>query len=175
MLNDAKATDTMGPFVSIVTPRVNHVRTGSRVEFRAIASDKSGISKVVFSTNGVLALTENLYPYQFFWTAPTNAGQTMTVTAKAYDMVGNTTVSTIQIVSQDPVTVTLTNNDAANTSSFNTAGNWDSGQMPGIGNDYIVRPGLTLRTPVDNEPHVFAGDSLTLGGTFAFKQTNVIT
>jgi beta-mannanase len=175
LLNDAQTTDTMGPFVSIVNPAVRHVRTGSRVEFDVTASDKSGMDKIVFSTNGVVAHTENLYPYQYFWTAPASAGQTTTITAKAYDTLGNTSVSTIQVVSQDPVTVNLTNNDASGSTSFDTAGNWDSGQLPTVGNDYIVGAAYTLRTPADNQAYVFAGDSLTLAGTFSFKQTNVIT
>jgi len=175
LLNDATSTDTLGPFVSLTLPAVNHVRTGSRVQFYAAASDKSGVSKVVFYTNGVSAHTENLYPFQYFWTAPTNNGLTITVVAKAYDTAGNTSTSTIQIVALDPVTVNLTNNDASGSSSFNTAGNWDSGQLPTVGNDYVVGPSYTLRTPTDNLPAMFSGDSLTLAGSFAFKETNVIT
>jgi len=34
--------------------------------------------------------------------------------------------------------VTLTNTDASGTSSFNAAGNWDSGAAPASGNDYCL-------------------------------------
>jgi hypothetical protein len=175
MTNDATAVDTNAPFVSIVKPAMNHVRTGSRVEFRALASDKSGINKVQFLTNNVLAHTENLDPFQYFWTAPTNAGQSFTIIAKAFDTNGNTAVSTIQIVTRNANLVSLTNSDAANTTSFDMTGNWDSGQLPMAGDDFFVGSAYTLRTPTDNQTYNFAGDSLTLAGTFSFKQSNVVS
>ena len=86
-----------------------------------------------------------------------------------------TAVSTVQIITQDADMVNLTNTDAINTTSFSSAGNWDSGQLPMAGNDYVVGPAYTIRTPIDNQAYAFAGDSLTVAGTFSFKQTNVIT
>jgi len=72
--------------------------------------------------------------------------------------------------------VNLTNSDAANTSSFNTAGNWDSGAAPSVGYSYNVGSAYTLRTPTNQaQAYAFAGDSLTLAGVLSFKMTNVIT
>ncbi len=175
LLNDATATDTMPPFVSIVSPTTGFVTNGTVVNFIASASDKSGIAKVIFSLNGVAQQTNNSPPYQFFWTTPFPAGITYSVAATAYDNAGNSAASTIQVVSQDANVVTLTNSDAFNTSSFNTTGNWDSGQPPTAGYGYVVGPGYILRTPTNNSAYTFTGDSLTLSGTFYFKQTNVIT
>ncbi|MEO5714701.1 MAG: autotransporter-associated beta strand repeat-containing protein [Luteolibacter sp.] len=102
LVNDAKSTDTMGPFVSIEKPGFNKVAAGTLIEILVSASDKSGVNKVEYSINGVLTHTENIAPYQYFWPVPAGAGTTYTLVAKAFDAVGKTTVSTITVVSQDP-------------------------------------------------------------------------
>jgi hypothetical protein len=58
-------------------------------------------------------------------------------------------------------TVTLTNSDAAGTSSYNSAGNWGSGAAPAAGNNYFTSTN-GLRTPADANDYVFQGGSLTL-------------
>jgi len=69
----------------------------------------------------------------------------------------------------------LTANDALNTSSFNTAGNWSGGGAPSAGNNYLSA-GYYLRTPPNNNTYVFQGNSLTLsGGGMAFKGNGPIT
>ena len=77
--------------------------------------------------------------------------------------------------------VTYTNNDASGTSSFSGIGatNWDSGQAPAAGNDYVVS-GKTLRSPTNGLPaakYIFAGDSLTFGQScqFLIKGSNTLT
>lgn len=72
--------------------------------------------------------------------------------------------------------VTLTADDPFGTTSFNSAGKWDSGAAPVAGNDYFTS-GFQIRTPSSGTPGPFAGDSLTIGagGTFLFKTTGVIT
>lgn len=60
-------------------------------------------------------------------------------------------------------TVTMTGGDGFGTSSFNSAGTWDSGAAPGAGNDYY-NAGYLLRTPADGNSHTFAGESLTITG-----------
>lgn len=102
LLNDAKATDTMAPFVSIDVPRANLVQAGVVNEIRSSAFDKSGVSKVEFTVNGELKHTETRFPYQFFWQAPSGAGATHTIVCKAYDAAGNTSTSTIQALSVNP-------------------------------------------------------------------------
>ncbi len=100
--NDAKATDTMAPFVSIDLPRVNFVHAGMTNEIRTHASDKSGITKVEYSVNGVLQHTETLFPYQYFWPTPSGPGLSYTIACKAFDGQGNTATSTIQVLSVNP-------------------------------------------------------------------------
>src|SRR5205823_5494925 len=84
LLNDATTTDTMAPFVSIVSPTMDRVTNGTLVKFLALASDKSGVSRVVFSLNGVAQQTNNSPPYQFLWTVPAGGGISYTVAAMAY-------------------------------------------------------------------------------------------
>ena len=72
--------------------------------------------------------------------------------------------------------VSLTSSDAVNTSSLNSAGNWDNAQPPSPANDYFVATNFTLRTPTNQAvAYTFEGGPLTLAGVFAFKMTNVIT
>ncbi|MBC2603229.1 PEP-CTERM sorting domain-containing protein [Puniceicoccus vermicola] len=70
--------------------------------------------------------------------------------------------------------ILLTANDAGGTSSFNTAGNWDSGQAPQAGNDYETN-GFILKTPDDNGDYTFAGDSLTVNSRMDLVGSGLIT
>ncbi|HTV43011.1 MAG TPA: autotransporter-associated beta strand repeat-containing protein [Candidatus Sulfotelmatobacter sp.] len=58
----------------------------------------------------------------------------------------------------------LTANDALGSSSFNSAGNWNSGAAPAAGNTYSTEHWL-LRSPTSAGSYTFGGDSLTVGGT----------
>lgn len=60
-------------------------------------------------------------------------------------------------------TATMTADDGFGSSSFNTAGHWDSAAAPAAGNDYF-NGGFLLRTPADTGSYTFAGDSLTITG-----------
>ena len=61
-------------------------------------------------------------------------------------------------------TVTLTADNAAGTSSFDTATGWSNAAAPSAGNDYDSN-GFTLRTPATTtSAYTFAGDSLTVTG-----------
>lgn len=76
-------------------------------------------------------------------------------------------------------TVTLTEQDALNTSSFNTALHWSNGAAPSAGNDYVVNI-PRLRTPATAGAYTFAGNSLTIGtatGNMSYKTvgSNTIT
>lgn len=57
-------------------------------------------------------------------------------------------------------TVGLLANDAAGSTSFNTAGHWSNGQTPSGTNDYNTS-GFQLRSPGDANSYTFAGESLT--------------
>jgi beta-mannanase len=99
LLNDGTTTDTQAPFVSIIRPATDTVTNGTTVGFLALAADKSGISNVVFSVNGVAQQTNRVPPYQFSWAVPFSGGTTNTIAATAYDNAGNSAASIIQVVS----------------------------------------------------------------------------
>lgn len=60
-----------------------------------------------------------------------------------------------------PTTVTLTNSDAATTSSFNAAGQWSNALAPNSLTDYLTGTN-GLRTPTNAVNYIFGGHSLTL-------------
>lgn len=69
-------------------------------------------------------------------------------------------------------TIPLDSADAANTSSFNSSGNWRSGAAPSSGNTYTVGAGLRLRTPTGSASYTFGGDSLVIGNGFSLADSN---
>ncbi len=70
----------------------------------------------------------------------------------------------------------MNTNDAVNTSSFNSGLHWTGGAAPATGNTYQTSNFL-LRTPANNTPVTFAGDSLEIqtGGEFRIKTSATIT
>ncbi|HEY4417740.1 MAG TPA: polysaccharide lyase family 8 super-sandwich domain-containing protein [Verrucomicrobiae bacterium] len=68
----------------------------------------------------------------------------------------------------DASKITLTNNDAFGATSFDVAGNWSNGRAPNVTNDYSTTGFWAMRSPTDGNSHVFAGNSLTLGGPAGF-------
>ena len=180
LLNDATATDTMPPFVSITSPAADLVTNGAVVNFAASASDKSGVDKVIFSLNNVAQQTNNSPPYQFSWTVPYQGVMTDTVTATAYDTAGNFAASTIQVLSQGAVATNI----------FQTAGesspmDWNSAiwgtpaAVPVSTNNYETPGAFAVRTSNINTsttPESFAGNSLQIdaGGILYLKHNNSV-
>src|SRR5690349_8818708 len=80
----------------------------------------------------------------------------------------------------DAANVTLTGNDAINTTSFNAAGLWSNAAAPSAANDYFTGA-FGLRTPSTAGNYTFLGNSLQLdaGGSLGLKTgtnpNNVIT
>jgi autotransporter-associated beta strand protein len=174
LTNDATTTDTMAPFVSIVSPATDLVHTGAVVNFLALASDKSGVSNVVFSLNGVARQTNNTPPYQFSWTVPAGGGITYTSVARAYDNAGNSAVSTIQVVSQAVAVTNIlqTVNEPSSPADWGNPAIWGTpAAVAGGGNHYETPGTFHVRTPNNTTPAAFAGDSLQIdsGGVLDLK------
>ncbi len=69
--------------------------------------------------------------------------------------------------------VTLTGVNGSATSSWNTPLQWDNGQMPAAGKFYFVPTNTLLRTPDNQWPAPFAGESLVFnGGNAILKHVN---
>ena len=94
------------PTVALTSPLPGAVLAGA-VTLSATASDASGISKVEFYANGVLKGTSfaAASPYTFNWNTTLVPNGTYSLTAKAYDKAGNTTVSaTVSVTVANPDT-----------------------------------------------------------------------
>lgn len=87
------------PTVALTSPANNaSVCEGVTVTISANASDSDGsISKVEFYDGTTLLGTDNTSPYSYNWTTATSG--TKTITAKAFDNTGATTVSTARTIS----------------------------------------------------------------------------
>jgi autotransporter-associated beta strand protein len=73
-------------------------------------------------------------------------------------------------------TITMNASDAINTSSFNSGLHWNGGAAPTTGNAYQTVSFL-LRSPTNQAPVAFAGDSLEIqaGGEFRLKTAAMVT
>ena len=95
------------PSVSLASP-VNSAAfgTGRTATLTANASDSDGIAKVEFYAGSMLIGTVTTAPYSFDWTNLQNG--TYTLTAKAYDTLGASTVSAPATITVQPIaTVTV--------------------------------------------------------------------
>jgi len=73
-------------------------------------------------------------------------------------------------------TISMNGSDAAGTNSFNTGLHWTGGASPSPGNAYQTGTNL-LRTPTNNAPVAFAGDSLEIqsNGELRINSTAIVT
>jgi autotransporter-associated beta strand protein len=172
LLNDATTKDTMPPFVSFVSPATDQITNGMAVTFVVLASDKSGVSNVVFAVNGVAQQTNHLPPYQFAWTVPASGPVIYNVTAQAYDNAGNSAVSTVRLsLPASASTNILQTVDQTTGLDWNTNSWGTPASVPGNGSSYETPAAFSVRTPNTTTPAAFAGDSLQIdsGGTFYLK------
>ena len=80
--------DTSAPTVSISAPTNNATVSGT-MTVTADVSDNIGVSRVEFYENGVLRAAVNSSPYSYKWDTSASANGAYTISAKAYDAVGN--------------------------------------------------------------------------------------
>jgi autotransporter-associated beta strand protein len=180
LLNDDTTTDTMPPFVSIVSPSTDLVTNGTVVNFLALASGKYGVSNVVFAVNGLAQQTNNSPPYQLSWTVPVQGVTAYTITATAYDTEGNSAVSTVQMVLQNIVTTNIlqTTNESS-PMDWNSAIWGSPADVPVSTNNYETPNGFAVRTSninTNTSPSSFAGNSLQIdaGGILYLKHNNIV-
>ena len=88
------APDTTAPTVSITAP-VNGAAVSGTVSVTASASDTgSGVARVEFYLDSVLTNTDTTSPYSWSWDTTTATAGAHTLSAKAYDVAGNSAPST---------------------------------------------------------------------------------
>ncbi len=92
------ASDTIAPTVSLTAPVNNAILSGTTT-ITANASDNVGVTKVEFYGNGVLLYATNVAPFSYSWNTTSVANGSYTLSAKAYDNVGNVGQSANAIIS----------------------------------------------------------------------------
>lgn len=116
LLEFSEPIDTTAPTVSITSP-VNGASVSEIVNLIANATDNIGIAKVEFYLDSVLLSTSTSSPYSISWNTSTTALGTHTLTAKAYDLSSNSTVSaTVSITVIDTTAPVVSITSPANNS-----------------------------------------------------------
>ncbi len=111
--------DTTAPTVSLSAPAAGAWVRGT-VALSATASDNFGVDRVEFLVNGVKVGTDYIAPYSIPWSTAGIATGSRTITARAWDTTGHSTLSSGRTVNVDntrPNGTVSINNGAANTNS----------------------------------------------------------
>jgi hypothetical protein len=95
------STDISVPSISLTAPAINAIYNSAQiVTINATATDSVGIYKVEFYDGAALLGTDNTFPYSYAWPITNANNGSRSLTAKAYDAVGNAGTSA-------PVTITI--------------------------------------------------------------------
>ncbi len=86
------SNDTTPPATSITAPAAGATVSGTTA-VSASASDNVGVTKVEFYLDGALQTTDTAAPYDWSWNTTASANGSHSLTSKAYDAAGNTTMS----------------------------------------------------------------------------------
>ena len=93
--------DTVAPTTAITAPLAGSTVSGT-TSVSATAADDTGVARVEFYLDGVLASTDTSAPYAWSWNTTTASNGSHTLSTKAYDAAGNVGTSA-------GVTVTVSN------------------------------------------------------------------
>ncbi|MFY2561576.1 M20/M25/M40 family metallo-hydrolase [Corallococcus terminator] len=106
----AAVADSVPPTVAITAPSTGATVSGL-VTLAANAADNVGIGRVEFFVDGNLVSTATTLPHAGAWNSAAVANGSHVVTARAYDLIGNTTTSTA---------VTVTSSNASSNAIYDT-------------------------------------------------------
>lgn len=95
------------PSISITSPQ-NGAVVGETITIKADAADDKGITKVEFYIDNVLKGTDTSSPYKWNWDTTKNKSGTHNIKAKAYDTINQTAEHTIQVIVDQPPTISIT-------------------------------------------------------------------
>ncbi|WPB82347.1 Ig-like domain-containing protein [Archangium violaceum] len=109
--------DNTAPVTAVSTPAQSALLRGT-VPVSATASDAVGVTKVEFYAGTTLLGTSTIAPYAVSWDTTTVASGSVTLTTKAYDAVGNVSVSAARTVTVDNSAPTVAITSPANGTSF---------------------------------------------------------
>jgi M6 family metalloprotease-like protein len=86
------SSDTTAPATSITSPS-NGATVSGTTTVSANASDDTGVTRVDFLVDGVVAASDSSSPYSFSWDTTTASNGTHSLTSRAYDAAGNSATS----------------------------------------------------------------------------------
>jgi hypothetical protein len=89
--------DTSAPTVSITAPAPVDIVTGTR-QVQVTASDNVAVARIEFYVDGALRALDYLGPYQWAFDTTTTTNKTHLLTARAYDVAGNSASATIPVI-----------------------------------------------------------------------------
>jgi thermitase len=98
--------DTTAPSVSFTSPANGAILLGS-VPIITSASDNTGVTSVTISIDGVPMITDTVAPFNFTWATNTVPNGGHTITALASDAAGNATATTLSVIVNNAVDITL--------------------------------------------------------------------
>jgi hypothetical protein len=88
MAANSRPSDTQAPTATITSPAAGST-VKDQVGVNVTALDNFGVTRVELYVNGSLVATDPVSPYQLTWNSSGSAGKTVTLSARAYDAVGN--------------------------------------------------------------------------------------
>ncbi|MDQ3338021.1 MAG: Ig-like domain-containing protein [Myxococcota bacterium] len=165
----AAAQDTTPPTVALTSPPAGATVTGV-IQVTANAADAGGVARVELLVNGALVATDLASPYAFALDTTPYAGQTITLTARAFDNAGNNTTSASRQItvsqSQDttPPTVAMTSPAAGATVSGSVQLTADATDAGGIARVEFLVNGAITGTDTTS-PYAVAWNSAPFAGT----------
>lgn len=126
----------------------------------ALASDNVKVKKVEYYINGVLKATDILSPYSYRWNTKSVADDSYVISAKAYDMAGNSTQSSSVSVTVDNTAPTVSIIAPLNkaTVSGNVSVSVDAGDNFGVTKlEYYLNG--SLKATQTASPYIFNWDA----------------
>jgi len=114
-------TDTSAPTVSLTSPANNIVYTRTQTLYvTAAATDNVKVAKVMFYDGATLIGTDTVSPYGYYWPITNSNNGSHSLTAKAYDAAGNSTVSSPVTVNIDTIAPTVLITSPASKTVYST-------------------------------------------------------
>ncbi|MBU1260989.1 MAG: hypothetical protein KKI18_05080, partial [Planctomycetes bacterium] len=105
------------PTVSITSP-LNGATVSGTVNVTADASDDNGVDKVGFYIDDVLKSTDTTSPYEYSWDTTAETEGAHSITATAYDTIGQTATDTINVTVDNVADPPATTGDPLSSSSI---------------------------------------------------------
>lgn len=105
MASGSPSVDAVPPVVSFTNPADGNIVSGM-ASIAVSVSDNTGVSSVTLSIDGAAAATDTSSPYTFAWNTGSAFNGTHTLSARAVDLSGNSSVVSISVVVSNVLDVT---------------------------------------------------------------------